>query len=160
MIKMTITNAVVSQGFNGAPALRFSENGDNKFVRFRVGSSVYDKNAEKSRRFVNLSVKAFNGLATRIEGMKLDAGQYVNMTGRYDEEAWEDKTSHEKKSAPVLILDEIEFCHSGTGDGKQSGDGDGRGDSAPASGGSAPTPPSNFTGFEGFGGTNPYFPEG
>ncbi|MCL2343535.1 MAG: single-stranded DNA-binding protein [Firmicutes bacterium] len=157
MIKMFITGAVISKGFGDDPALRFSENGENKCVRFRVGSSVYDKNAEKNHRYVNMSVKAFNGMVSRIESMKLDAGKYVNLVGRYDEETWEDKTTHEKKSAPVLIVDEIELCHGGNG--KQNGDSNGSGDSAPAPSGQVQTPPGNFTGFEPFGGTNPYFPE-
>ena len=165
MIRMTITNAVISQGYNGAPALRFSENGESKFAKFRVGVSVYDKNADKNRRFINMTVKAFHGMASRIESMKLDAGNYVNIVGRYDEETWEDQNTHEKKSAPVLIADEIEFCHNGNG--KQNGDDAGSGSSAPSFAGPGQPaqagnsqPPGNFTGFEGFGGTNPYFPEG
>lgn len=175
MIKMTMTNALISQGYNGAAALRFSE-GENKFVRFRVGVSVYDKNADKNRRYVNINVKAFGGLCTRIENMKLDAGSYVNITGRYDEESWEDKNTHEKKSTAVLIADEIEFCHGGNG--KQDGTTNGQNYStangqnygsyaAPPSGGQYQPPPAgngqqpnNFTGFEGFGAQNPYFPEG
>ena len=39
--------------------------------------------------------------------MKLDAGMYVNIAGRYDEETWEDQTTHEKKSAPVLIVEDM-----------------------------------------------------
>ena len=162
MIKMIATNAVISKGFNGADTLRFSQNGDNKSVRFRIGVSVYDKNAENNRRYVNITAKAFNGACTRIENMKLDALMYVNIIGRFDEETWEDQTTREKKSAPVLIVDDIEFCHNGSG--KQN-----NGDSnVPTSGGydQAPPPaangqmPENFTGFEGFGGGNPFFPEG
>jgi single-stranded DNA-binding protein len=167
MIKMTVTNAVISKGYNGADALRFSENGENKSVRFRIGSSVYDKTAEKNRRYVNIGVKAFNGMCTRIESMKLDAGAYVNINGRYDEETWDDQTTREKKSAPVVIVDEIEFCHNG-GNGKQSGGGSPGNAQASASGGGqgqyqSPAGNSrqqdNFTGFDVFGGSNPYFPE-
>lgn len=162
MIKMTITNAVVSKGYNGAAAVQFTANGESKFVRFRVGATVYDKNAENNRRYVNMSVKAFNGMATRIESMKLDAGKYVNITGRYDEDSWEDSTTHEKKSAPILIVDEIEYCFGGTaGTNRQSDEG---GAPTPVGSGDAPAAPSggqqqNFTGFEGFGGSNPYFPD-
>ena len=165
MIKMTITNAAISQGFNGAPALRFSE-GENKSVRFRVGVSVYDKSADKNRRYVNMNVKAFAGLCSRIENMKLDAGSFVNITGRYDEETWEDKNTHEKKSAPVLIADEIEFCHGGNGkqNGADNGTPAGTGSPVPACGQYQAPPPAGsaqnqetFTGFEGFGGPNPYF---
>ena len=201
MIKMTITNAVISQGFDQAPALNFS-NGENRFVRFRVGVSVYDKNAEKNRRYVNISIKAFGGLCSRIESMKLDAGSYVNISGRYDEETWNDKETQEKRSAAVLIADEIEYCHSGKQNGADNGQNNGA-YNAPPSGGQYQQPPAgrgqqqnngygnrqnnsaynapppggqyqpppagngkqqhqqgSFTGFEGFGGQNPYFPEG
>lgn len=166
MIKMTVTNAVISKGYNGADALRFSENGENKSVRFRIGASVYDKNAEKNRRYVNIGVKAFNGMCTRVESMKLDGGTYVNITGRYDEETWEDQVTHEKKSAPVLIADDIEFCHNGGNGGNgnspgNGGNGYGANPPAPSVGNGQTQPPNeNFTGFEGFGGSNPYFPEG
>ena len=160
MIKMTITNAVISQGYNGAPALHFSESGESKFVRFRVGTTVYDKNAEKNRRFVNMTIKAFGGAAARIESMQLDAGKYVNISGRYDEETWEDKNTHEKKSSPVVILDEIEYCN---GSGKQNGESNGA--SSPGGNGKTPQsedgqPPENFNGYSSFGAVNPYYPEG
>ena len=164
MIRMTITNAAVSQGHNGAPAIRFSE-GENKYARFRVGASVYDKHADKERRYVNMNVKAFGGVCSRIEGMKLDAGSFVNITGRYDEEAWEDKTTHGKRSAAVLVADEVEFCHGGNGKPAVANSGQGNG-AAPPTGGQCQPPQAfgngqgAFTGFEGFGGTNPYFPEG
>ena len=35
MFKVIATEVVISKGFEGAPALRFSENGDS--VRFRIG---------------------------------------------------------------------------------------------------------------------------
>ena len=175
VIKMFATGALVSKGFNGADALRFSET-ENPFVRFRVGVRVYDKRAENNHRFVNIHVKAFGYLVARIRDMKLDAGSYVNIIGRYDDEPWEDQTTREKKSTPVLIVDEIEFCHgngkqngeaNGAGNGKQYGEVNGAGNTTAASGKreQAPQPagygqsPANFTGFEGFGGVNPYFPE-
>jgi len=159
MIKMIATNAVISKGYNGTDALRFSQNGENKSVRFRIGVSVYDKTADNNRRYVNVTVKAWGSACTRIEGMKLDAGMYVNVIGRFDEECWEDQTTHEKKSAPVLIVDDIEFCHNGGG--KQSGNSIapsvGNSQAASETGGQQPE---NFTGFEGFGGVNPFFSEG
>jgi len=167
MRKIMITDAVISKGYNDNPALRFNENGDNKFARFRIGVSVYDKNADKNRRFVNMTVKAFGGTASRIESMKLNAGKYVNIVGRYDEEFWEDQTTKEKKSAPVLIIDEIEYCSNGSG--KQNSDENGtpaagNGNPSPGGNGSEPSSSSQttggFTGFESFGGENPYFPAG
>ena len=38
MIKTFITGAVISQGYENAPALKFSEKGDA--VRFRIGHKV------------------------------------------------------------------------------------------------------------------------
>ena len=108
--------------------------------------------------------------------MKLKEGSFVNIIARYDEETWEDQTTHEKKSAPVLIVDDIEYCYSGSG--QKSGQENGGG-AAPAGTVGTETPPSpplppqsqpqgdgqapdampeNFTGFENFGGTeNPFF---
>lgn len=168
MIKMFVTKAVISKGFDGAPALRFSENAETPSVRFRIGMLVYDKRAEKEHRFVNIGVKAFGYLVDRIKNMKLDAGTYVNIVGRYDEDIWEDQTTHEKKSAPVLIVDEIEYSTNGNGsNGKQNGEDNGTANGASAANGQEQTPPAgnsqppdNFTGFEGFGGANPFFPEG
>ena len=40
MIKTIITGAVISQGYDNAPALKFSEKGDA--VWFRIGKKVYD----------------------------------------------------------------------------------------------------------------------
>jgi single-stranded DNA-binding protein len=177
MLKMTVTKAVISKGFNGEDALKFSENTDNQFVRFRIGVRVYDKKAKDEHRFVNLNVKAFGYIANRIKDMNLDAGTYINLVGRYDEDSWEDKNTHEKKSAPILIAEEIEFASSG-GNSKQNSNGAATapayggygtppaatpiysGQSQPQYGGYSPQPqPGNFTGYENFGGNNPYFPE-
>lgn len=46
--------------------------------------------------------------------MQLKEGSYVNILGRLDEDVWEDQTTHEKKSAMVVIVDEIEYCFSNT----------------------------------------------
>ena len=161
MIRMELTNAVVSQGYNGAPAISITESGETKIARFKVGATVYDKNADKNRRYINFTIKGFNGMCARIEGMKLDAGAYVNVVGRFDLDTWEDKNTHEKKFDLVLTADEIEYCYGGAN--KQNSEVGG----APATTGQSHTPPpvagnqppENFTGFEGFGGANPFFPE-
>ena len=90
--------------------------------------------------------------------MGLTVGTYVNLLGRFDEETWEDQATHEKKSSPVLIVDEIEFCHNGNG--KQSDDGTSVANTTADAPEQQPsgTPPENFTGFESFGGVNPFFP--
>jgi single-stranded DNA-binding protein len=163
MIKMFVTKAIISKGYENAEALRFSDGTQNPSVRFKIGIRVYDKRAENEHRFVNISVKAFGYLVERIKNMKLDAGAYVNIVGRYDEDIWEDKETHEEKRAPVLIVDEIEY-----GDNAVNGKQNGNDNSTNASNGKIRTPSTtpetgqtsdNFTGFEGFGGTNPYFPQ-
>jgi single-stranded DNA-binding protein len=159
MFKIFVTKAIISKGYKDAPALRFSDNSENQSVRFRIGKSVYDKNAKDNRRFVNINVKAFGNLADRIKKMNLDAGSYVNIFGRYDEEEWEDKETKEKRSAPVIIADEVEYGTVGE-NGKQNGN---NAEPESSSSGAAAAPyvanenPAGFTGFESVGGENPYF---
>ena len=107
MLKTIITDAIVSPGYEGAPALKFSEKGDA--ARFRIGKKVYDPKEEDNHRWINLSVKAFGPLCQRLEKMKLKEGSFVNLSGRLDEDTWEDKRTGEKHSAMVIVLDEIEY---------------------------------------------------
>ena len=107
MLKTIITDAIVSPGYEGAPALKFSEKGDA--ARFRIGKKVYDPKEEDNHRWINLSVKAFGSLCQRLEKMKLKEGSFVNLSGRLDEDTWEDKRTGEKHSAMVIVLDEIEY---------------------------------------------------
>ncbi len=158
MFKVIATDVVISKGFDGAPALKFSDSGES--VRFRIGKKVYDTRAENNTRWVNLGVKAFGPVCERIKKMQLKESSFINILGRLDEDVWEDSATHEKKSAMVVILDEVEYCSSGGG--KQSKGADG-GDGKPKAS-SAQTPPANepasgFTGFEPFGGGNSFFDE-
>ena len=147
MFKVIATDVVISKGYDGAPALKFSENGES--VRFRIGKKVYDTRAENNTRWVNLSVKAFGPVCDRI-----------NILGRLDEDVWEDSTTHEKRSAMVVILDEIEYCSSGGGKQKTEEAGEQpRAAAAPAKSASNGEMPGNFTGFEPFGGVNSFFDE-
>ena len=43
MLKTIITDAIVSPGYEGSPALKFSEKGDA--ARFRIGKKLYASNA-------------------------------------------------------------------------------------------------------------------
>jgi len=128
MMKVFVTGAVISKGFDGAPALRFHENGG--LVQFKIGKSVYDKNAENKKRYINIVVKAFGAVSERIEKMKLKEGSYINIIGRLDEDVWEDDGN--KKSRFVIIVDEIEFSG---GNGNSDGNG--------ASSKNETTPPAN-----------------
>lgn len=168
MIKIFVTDAVISKGYNSSPALRLSENGDS--VRFRIGKRVYDKREADNYRWINLNVKAFGSTCERIKKMQLKEGSFVNIVGRYDEDKWTDQTTNEPKSAPVVIVDEIEYCFSG-GNGKQNRDGNNASDSSQSASVKQDTKgdhsaqsqqsqtPENFTGYETFGSANPFYPE-
>ena len=161
MLKLFAMEVIVSKGYDNAPALRFSEKGDS--VRFRIGARVYDTRAEGNTRWVNLSVKAFGTVCDRVKRMQLKEGSRINLVGRFDEDVWEDTKTHEKKSASVIILDELEYCYTGTGE-KKPGDGQ----RAAAGTQASPSPsvagdmPAGFTGFEAydaFGGGGSFFNE-
>lgn len=179
MLKMIVTSAVVSKGYNENPAIRFFE-GEKGFqsVSFRIGQKIYDSRAENNHRWINLTVKGFGEICERIKKMKLKEGSYINLIARYDEDSWEDRETGATRTAPVLILDEIEYSSSGGGqkngknaNGETGGTGEFSADAAgQASGtpsqraGYQPTPqptpsmPANFTGFENFSSQeNPYF---
>lgn len=178
MLKMIITDAGISKGYGDKPALRFSEKEGGSIVRFRIGKRVYDSRCEGNYRWINLNVKAFGGVCERIRKMKLKEGSFVNLIGRYDEESWTDDDTKEVRTAPILIVDEVEYCYSGNGqkDGQSggspasqegppsAGSSEERQSASAQPGGSRPEPkappaaPDNFSGFEGFGGgSNPFF---
>ena len=111
MLDVIATSAVVSRGYEGAAALRFSEKGDA--VRFRIGKKVYDSRAENNTRWINISVKAFGDVCERIKKMQLKEGSFINFRGRLDEDIWTDQQTKESKSAMVIILDDIEYAGGG-----------------------------------------------
>ena len=157
MLKVFATQ-VVSKGYDNTPALRFSENGDS--VRFRIGKKVYDPHAENDSRWINLPVKAFNGVCERIKKMQLKEGSFVNLIGRLDEDSWEDKDTKETRKMMVIILDDIEYA-SGGGKSKENQATAGQQNAAPqntAPQNAASVPATgaeasgNFTGYEAFGG--------
>ena len=161
MLKFFASNVVVSKGYQNAPALKFSDKGD--FVRFRVGQKVYDPRAEDNHRWVNLTIKCFDpALVDRIRKMGLKEGSFISLSGRYDEDVWEDEQTKEKRSMPVIILDELEFSGGGkrTGDGQKSASENAA--SAPAAAAQTASQseyqmPGNFMGYENFGGGNNFF---
>ena len=82
MMKIFISDAVVSRGYDGAPAIRLfnSENG-GEFAVFQVGIRKYDSRAENNHRWVNLKVKAFGDLCERIKKMSLKEGSFLSLCG-------------------------------------------------------------------------------
>ena len=129
-------------------------------MRFRIGKKVYDPHAENDSRWINLPVKAFNGVCERIKKMQLKEGSYVNLIGRLDEDSWEDKDTKELRKMMVIILDDIEYA-SGGGKSKENQATAGQQNAAPqntAPQNAASVPATgaeasgNFTGYEAFGG--------
>jgi len=160
MLKLFASDVVVSKGYQNTPAVKFSDKGD--FVRFRVGQKVYDPRAADNHRWVNITVKCFDaGLIDRIRKMGLKEGSFINLTGRYDEDVWEDDETKEKRSMPCVILDDLEYSGGGgkrSGDGQKASNNQSNNTPAPAA---APQEsfqmPGNFTGYESFGGGNNFF---
>lgn len=160
MLKFFASDVVVSKGSNNNPAVKISDKGD--FARFRIGAKIYDTRAENNHRWVNLTVKCFDpALVERIRKMGLKEGSHIALSGRYDEDVWEDEQTKTKKSMPVIILDELEYCFSGSS--KSSGDGN-KATAAPQN----PMPnyaaaPADgamnggFTGYQPYGGGNSFF---
>lgn len=165
----TLTNCVVSKGYEDNPAIRFNNNENGSSAFFRVGEKVYDKRAPDNHRWNNWNVKAFGNVVERIQKMKLDAGSYITITGRMDMDTWDDNGT--KKSSPVVILTDVEYSYSGNGKSGTNG-GNTKADDPPASSGAPAAQqndstaaeqtemPDNFTGYEGFGGPNPFYPQG
>lgn len=154
MFKVIATNVVVSKGYGENPALSFFNNGE--IVRFRIGHKVYDSKAEDNTRWMNMTVKAFNGICERIKKMKIKEGSYINILGHLDEDTWTD-ANNEKKSMIVVIVDDIEYASSGNGNGKNNEEKT-NGGSKSQDKKKKPESSDNFEGYEGFGG-NSFFDE-
>ena len=165
MFKVIITNAVVSKGYDKNPALNFSENG--KSVRFRIGKGLYDPNAENNTRWLNKTVKAFDSVCERIKKMQLKEGSRINITGNLTLDVWTDNDSKEEKSAEAIIITDIEYATSGSGNGDKNEQGDkaaGKSDAQKPKSQNKPADEyipeqSTFEGYESFGGTNAFFSE-
>ncbi len=112
MVAMIAPNVFISKGYENEPALKFSEKGD--CVQFNIGWKVYDPKAEGDSRWINLHVKAFGQVSTRIKNMNVKEKSCVNLYGRLDEESWIDKNSGETKKRFIMILDNIEFAYNGS----------------------------------------------
>ena len=179
MFKVSITDAIISKGYKDAPAFRFNEK--KTAVQFKIGQRVYDKNAPDNYRFVNFAVKAFNYLSERVEKMQLKESSRINISGRLDEEQWEE--NGQKLSRYVIIAEDIEYASNDSN--KSNGNGtnnNGAGSTPPIQNGNGqnatqqppqtPPPaqqqnsseaqtemPANFSGFDEFnnGGENVFF---
>ena len=172
MFKVIITGAIISKGYEGAAAFRFSEN--KNAVNFKIGYRVYDTKAKDNYRYINMAVKAFGSVCERIEKMQLKESSHVNIIGRMDEDQWEE--NGQKISRYVIIAEEIEYASSDSG--KSNGNGangtnNSNSNSTPPAqndqGQNQQVPPASqngeqtgmppgFTGYENVGNDNPFFP--
>ena len=167
MFKIIATNVVISHGYNGANALKFSDNGGS--VRFRIGKKVYDPKAKDNARWINMSVKAFGNVCERIKKMQLKESSFINIEGRLDEEFWDDPNTHEEKSQFVIVLDDVEYASSGEGGKSKDSQNQNasaqpaapvpQGDPVPQADTNNATAGSGFTGYEPFG-SGGFFDEG
>ena len=124
MIKVIITSARVSPGYNNAAAVQLGQ--DHQFAKFRIGNKVYDKNADGNSRWINYTVKAFGPLVDRVDRMKLTSGSHINLVGRLDEDTWQTENG-ETRTSPVIYLEDIEYCYVP----KEPGNGTSAGNQAP-----------------------------
>ena len=148
MLQAIITGAVVSKGFDGVEAIRYSESG--KAVWFRIGKKVYDPQAEDHSRWVNFSNKGFSDMPDRREKMQLKEGSFINLRGRLDEEVWTDKNDSTRRSV-IIIAEDIEYA----GGNPQEGAEPKKAKAQPTAGSPAQEEPAGeFTGYEAFGGSS------
>lgn len=155
MISITLTDAVVSKGYNGAPAFYSSE--DGRIISFKVGKKVYDKKAENQARWLNFNVNAFDDVSARIRKMNLREGSHINVMGDFDMKPWANRTTGEISTWPTIRLRDVEYASAPAAEKPQQAQ------AAPAAVEAKELPPPEqlpgFTGYEHFGDGNPYYNE-
>lgn len=158
MLSITITDAVISKGYNGAPAFYSSD--DGRIFSFKVGTKVYDKKAENQTRWLNFNVNAFDDVAGRVRKMNLKEGSHINLAGDFDMKPWVNRTTGEVTTWPTIKLSVIEYATPPSRSEPQQ-QAQATAAAAETSGQELPRPEqlSNFTGYEHFGSANPYYNE-
>jgi len=155
MFKVIVTEAVISKGYDGTDALRYSDSGDG--VRFRIGKRVYDSREEINYRWVNINVKAFNGVCERIKKMQLKEGSFINLIGRYDEDQWTDSSGN-KRISSVVIVDEIEYSGGARSGGDKPSVDKEQSEKPKQEEPKQQSLPDSFEGYASFGDGNSFFP--
>lgn len=153
MMMQLVTDAVISKGYGGAPAFHSSE--DGRMLSFKIGCKVYDKRADKETRWVNFNVNAFDDLAERVRRMNLKEGSHINLMGSFDMRPWVNRETGEITAWPTIRAVNIEYAASPAARQETQA-------AQKAALTQAAQPPeqlSGFTGYEPFGGTNPYYSE-
>lgn len=105
MLKVMITGAVISRGYEGEPALKITQNEGGVFISFRIGMRLYDPKADNNTKWLNLTVKASRWMAERVQKMQLDAGQRVNLCGTLEEEVWIDREQKKQSMLSISLID-------------------------------------------------------
>lgn len=153
MMLQMVTDAVISKGYGGASAFHYSE--DGRMLSFKIGCKVYDKKAERETRWVNFNVNAFDDVAERVKKMNLKEGSHINLMGSFDMRPWVNRETGEITTWPTIRAINIEYAASPAARQETQA-------AQKAALTQATQPPeqlSGFTGYEPFGGTNPYYSE-
>lgn len=154
MMLQIVTDAVVSRGYDGAPAIYTSE--DGQFISFRVGHKVYDTRAPNNTRWVNLNVNITGDLIPKIQKMNLKEGSHINIFGNFDMRPNVNRENGEITTWPTIKASHIEFAASRP---KQEPAKPLRQNAEPANATSEPEQPADFLGYMPFGEDTPYYPE-
>ena len=129
-------------------------------LSFKIGCKVYDKKAERETRWVNFNVNAFDDVAERIKKMNLKEGSHINLMGSFDMRPWVNRETGEITTWPTIRAINIEYGASPAA--RQETQAARNAALTQAAHEPAAQPPeqlSGFTGYEPFGGTNPYYSE-
>lgn len=156
MISITLTNAVVSKGYNGASPVRYIREDEGALMG--VGYAKYDKNAPNNTRWLNFDVFFPREMVERVRRMNIKEYSRLTITGDFDVRGKVDKNTGEIREYLTIKAHEVEYTASSNRNGAESE----KPQSAPkpqAVPGEATSPEQlpNFLGFESLEGANPYF---
>ena len=93
MVPIFISNALVSDGFNNAPALRQQANGE---VLFNVGHRIPDPQAQGGSRWINFEITVPPALVPLLNQLSIKAKTWVNILATVDTRATMDKNGQTK----------------------------------------------------------------
>ena len=155
MMLQLITDAVISRGYDGTPALYVSE--DGQFLSFRVGHRIYDTRAQNNTRWINFNVNVTGELIERVRKMNLKEGSHINVVGTFDMRPNVNRDTGEVTTWPTIKAMSIEFA-SGYKPRQEPAE-----RPQPQAQEGKPATQSeeleNFVGYVPFGSDNPYYPD-
>ena len=95
MVPIFISNALVSDGFNNAPALRQQANGE---VLFNVGHRIPDPQTPGGSRWINFEITVPPAIAQYLGQLGIKAKAWVNILATVDTRATVDKNGQTKNN--------------------------------------------------------------